>query len=296
MFESQGVLAAQPPFDFTKSLAFLEMFGPSKGDFTQDATTHTRALMIDGQTLVFRLRAREDAPGIAYTLYSASPVTDAVCAVVEDRIRFFLSLDVDLTPFYALADDDPAFAPIVQRLYGYHQVLFLTPFENAVWAILSQRNLMAISSKMKAALIERYGGEHVVDGQTYRAFPEPAQIMDADHDEIRAVIGHAEKGGRLPGLARAFDSMDELWLRDAPYDQVEAWLKSIRGIGDWSARFVLLRGLGRVERIPRDEKRLQGAVAKGYGLIHATDEDVQRLGAPYGEWIGYWAHYLRAAE
>jgi DNA-3-methyladenine glycosylase II len=60
-----------------------------------------------------------------------------------------LSLGDDLRPFYAVAETDPAFAPLVQELYGYHQVKFLMPFENACWAILSQRNLISVSHNVK---------------------------------------------------------------------------------------------------------------------------------------------------
>lgn len=289
-----GEIAAVPPFDFAKSLAYLREFGPSWGDFTQDDTTHTRALMIDGQTVLVAIRARDQSPGIAYTLYADSSVSASTRAAVEERIRRFLSLDDDLTSFYALADDDPAFAPIVRSLYGYHQVLFLSPFECAVWAILSQRNQFPIALKMKAALMQHYGDALTYNGFTYRSFPEPSRMAVVSVDEAVAVVGHKVKGALLPGLARAFDSMDEMWLREAPYVEAERWLKSIRGIGDWSSRFILLRGAGRVEDIPRGEKRIQDAVARAYGLVHAAEEDVQSLAKPYGEWVGYWAHYLRA--
>lgn len=45
-------------------------------------------------------------------------------SLVLEPICFFLSLDDDLHPFYALAQQDPTFEPIMQELYGYHQVKF----------------------------------------------------------------------------------------------------------------------------------------------------------------------------
>jgi hypothetical protein len=38
---------------------------------------------------------------------------------VRERISFFLSLDDDLRPFYAIGEEDPAFEPVIQMLYGY---------------------------------------------------------------------------------------------------------------------------------------------------------------------------------
>ena len=59
--------------------------------------------------------------------------------------------DDDLQPFYALAEADPPFWALVQRLYGYHQVRFFTPFENTCWAILGQRTPFAVARPPSAA-------------------------------------------------------------------------------------------------------------------------------------------------
>jgi DNA-3-methyladenine glycosylase II len=68
---------------------------------------------------------------MAYILYSDSTISDELHEAVRDRIGFFPSLEDDLQVFYALAEEDPAFEPVMQELYGYHQVKFLSPFEKA---------------------------------------------------------------------------------------------------------------------------------------------------------------------
>ncbi len=78
---------------------------------------------------------------------------------------------------------------------------------------------------------------------------------------------------------------------------MEAWLRSIKGIGEWSADFIMVRGLGRMERVPLTEKRLVEAASKVYGLGEELSRDaLQRLADKYGQWQGYWAHYLRVAS
>ncbi len=64
-----------------------------------------------------------------------------------DRLGFYLSLQDDLRPFYAIADADPDFAPVARGLYGFQQVKFLTPFEHLCWAILTQRTPMNFSPR-----------------------------------------------------------------------------------------------------------------------------------------------------
>lgn len=294
----QGTLTPKPPFDFKKSLEFLDHFRPALGEQRTDGDTLTKAIAVNGEPVVFRVQSigTVDAPELAYVLYAENPIDEAAHQLVRERITNFLSLDDDLRPFYELGEQDPAFQPLIQELYGYHQVKFLTPFENAVWAILSQRNLMAVSRKMKDGLTERYGVALEVEGVTYRAFPEAFQLALLTVDEINEVVGNLWKSEGVSSVARVFDGLDEDWLRTVPYGEAEAWLRSIRGVGPWSASFILLRSLGRMERLPVDEKWLIQAARRWYGSDTLDTKDLVRLSKPYGEYAGYWAHYLRAAS
>jgi DNA-3-methyladenine glycosylase II len=111
------------------------------------------------------------------------------------------------------------------------------------------------------------------------------------------VIRNQRKAEYLSAVARAFMPMDEEFLRKASYKDVEAWLREIPGIGSWSAEFILLRGLGRMERVPFTEKRLLEAASRVYGQGEAmTRQSIQSIAQKYGSWQGYWAHYLRAAS
>ncbi len=288
-----------PPFSFAQSLQFLGGFGPAIGTQTVTEQALTKALAVGGQPVVARVTASDppDAPRLTTTLFAAEPISAATQAAALDRLRFYLSLDDDLTAFYAIGQDDPVFAPIIEQLYGYHQVKFLTPFENAVWAILSQRNYYPVTRKQKEALTERYGTRLNVEGTDYWAFPEPGDVARANPDEVLAVVRNERKAPQVQAVAQAFHGVAESWLRTAPYAEVAAWLRQIPGIGEWSADFIMVRGLGRMDRVPSGEKRLLAAASRLYGQGRTlTEEDLRRIAAPYGPWQGYWAHYLRAAS
>lgn len=291
-----GQLFPTPPFDFDKSLDFLGFFAPMEGEQSLAGRALAKAVLIGGQVVVFQVAASGDAaaPRLGYTLHSDRPIDDRARAAAEDRIAFFLSAHDDLRPFYALARADPPFAALVERLYGYHQVKFLTPFENACWAVLTQRNPIALARPIKQALTERFGASLEVAGERYGAFPEAAALAGADPAELRALAGSDRRAEYLRALALAFADVDERWLRAAPYEQVEAWLRGIKGVGAWSATFVLLRGLGRMERLPVGEARLGQAVARVYGRP-LGEAELAALAERYGAWRGYWAHYLRVA-
>jgi DNA-3-methyladenine glycosylase II len=293
-----GHLTPTPPFDFAKSLEFLGGFRPTAGEQSLAERALAKAVLIDEQTIVFRVTSSGDieTPQLDYTLFSDQPIGAAIARAAADRLAFFLSLDDDLRSFYAIGRDDAAFAPIVERLYGYHQVKFLTPFENACWAILSQRNTMPIARKLKQALVERFGTGLEVEGVRYEAFPDAARLAEANPADLLAIVHNLRRDEYLAAVARAFCTADEAWLRAAPYDEVEAWLRAIDGIGPWSASFVLLRGLGRTEQLPVGEKRLAEAAGRLYNAGPPLKEvALRRIAERYGAWQGYWAHYVRVS-
>jgi len=294
LYSAQGTLTPIPPFDFEKSLDFLGFFAPMEGEQVLAARALAKAVLIDGQTIVFEVAASGsvEQPRLSYTLRSDRPIADSRRTAAEDRIAFFLSLHDDLRPFYALGMSDPPFAPMIQRLYGYHQVKFLTPFENACWAVLTQRSPIRIAKKLKQALSERFGASLAIGDLRYSAFPEPARLAAADPAELLDLVGNPRRAEYLQAAARAFSGADEAWLRTAPYAEVAAWLRAIKGMGAWSTSFVLLRGLGRMDQLPVGEARLGDAAAKMYGRV-LRDTELAAIAERYGACQGYWVHYLR---
>jgi len=289
----QTTLRPMPPFDFAKSLAFIDGFRPISGD--QKITAHqlTKAVRIEGQTIGFEVKAvgTLEAPELQVTLHATCEISPQIQAAALDRIAFFLSIADDLRPFYALADEP--FQPIVEQLYGYHQVKFLTPFENAVWAILTTRQQMSVASKIKARLTAAFGGKININGQEYLAFPSPTDILQAPPDELQQIIGNERRVMYVLAAAQAFAGVDETFLRTGTVDEVRKWLLNIKGIGAWSASFILIRALGRMEILDVPEARLIEAAARRYGAgLDAVA--VLNLAARYGAYRGYWALYVRA--
>src|SRR5262249_46400164 len=102
-----------------------------------------------------------------------------------------------------------------------------------------------------------------------------------------------KKAEYLTAIAQTYLTADEQFLRHGDYDSVESWLRNIKGIGAWSATFVLVRGLGRMDRVSA-EKPLQDSASRVYHQ-RLDEAGVRRLAARYGVNQGYWAFYLRNA-
>lgn len=290
------------PFSFDQTLHFLGEFPPLMGEQQIREDVLTKAIRVHQRTVVFRVRSlgTDDDPLVRCELFSADPLDGETVEAAFHQVGFALSLYDDLNPFYKLARKDSGFRMALAELYGLHQVKFLSPFENACWAVLTQRTAMAVARRWKTRLTERYGGELEVDGRKYEAFPEAADLVTADQVAIEAIIGNARKAEYLHAIIGAFASVDRQWLETAPSEFVEKWLLGIKGLGEWSAMFIMVRGLGRTDKglISDREGRFTTEMLRAARKIYGPDtslDDLYTLAEYYGGWQGYWGYYLRAA-
>lgn len=208
----EGKLYPEDPFDFKQSLNFIDNFFSSSNDYLILENQLKTAVQLES-TVGFKVESKGtvDDPVLNYKLFSEQLDKNTVDKVI-DRITFFLSLNDDLKPFYQIAKTDDVFKEILDDLYGLHQVKFLTPFEAAGWAILSQRISMNVSRKMKEKLTEYVGNNIEFEGHNFQAFPSPEQLKNMDLDELISIIKNKRKSEYLLNAAEAFSSVDEKFL------------------------------------------------------------------------------------
>jgi len=175
-------------------------------------------------------------------------------------VRRMLSLDLDGDAFLALGARDPVLGAVQARLPGLRPVLFPTPWEALVWAIVGHRVAMAQGARLKARLAAAHGPW--VQGR--QAFPPPEARLELDG----AAVGLPEaKAQRLRALAArgAAGELEADALTAMAPEQARAWLERSPGIGPWSSAFALIRGAGFPDLLPEGERRLEAAVAAAYG-------------------------------
>lgn len=294
MLTHSALLTPRQPFRFATTLDALSWFVPLRGSQLLEQHAMTRALAYNGQALVWRLEEQEEQPGLTCTLFSESPLETSLIDATLEHISFFLSLDDDLTALYAAAQDDAPFQKVVEQLYGYHQLKFPSAFESACWAVLTQRNTGNNSRSMMDALTRSLGPALEVAGQRYQAFPEPEAVAKLEVAALAQLLGHGPKAAFLSAVAEAFSRVDERWLRAIPSAEAERWLRAIHGIGSWSAHFILIRGLGKMEGLPHGDTKLLDSASKVYERTLSWPE-LESLSERYADLRGYWSHYIRMA-
>jgi DNA-3-methyladenine glycosylase II len=226
-------------------------------------------------------------------LATAAPLTESARAAIVDRVVGSFGAHDDLSVFYEVATTDPAFEPLTRRYRGLRHVRFPSPFEAACWGAINQRINLPVARRMKDALVRRAGPSLVVDGVEHRAFPEAAAVVALGEPALDRLVP-GRRGKTVAALARAFTSIDEGFLREAPIEAVRAWLRAIPGVGPFTSGFVLYRGLGRFDGAAMVASRLLAAAEKVYGRPFEAATLDERARA-YGPWGGYWMLYLWAS-
>lgn len=87
------------------------------------------------------------------------------------------------------------------------------------------------------------------------AFPEPAAVLSASNDALRALGLSQNKADHLKSAAKAIESgaILESEIESLPTTLASDRLVEIRGIGRWSAAVILLRGFGRLDTFPMND-------------------------------------------
>jgi DNA-3-methyladenine glycosylase II len=227
------------------------------------------------------------------SVVEADFVSDLPGSQVEAHVARILALDVDATGLAEVGERDPVIARLLDEAGGRRPVLFGTPFEAAVWAVLSQRVSMAQAARVRDALAAERGTRLEIGGAEVVAFPGPAAL--AELDEFPSLW--PSKLERIRGLATAAlaGDLDPAHLRSLDPDAALAHVQSLPGLGPFGAMLVLGRGAGHPDVPPPTLRRFRQAVASAYGLDHEPDEaELTALSEPWRPFRGWITYLIRS--
>lgn len=293
-------LTVRGPFELGQALGFLRGFLPAGGSGTGGTPSggdrYRAAHVIAGRPLGIELS--QDAEGLLLGIAGAGAST-AHLFEAEELARRLFSLDLDGALFQGrVGKADQVIAGLQRRFPGLRPVLFATPFEALCWAVLSQRTRMSHAAHLRSKLVAALGPTVIMDGGQLTAFPGPEHVLAAA-GELAGVVGlSAVKASRLQGLAERGERGDfePRRLREMSDERARAWLEQSPGIGPWTSEFVLIRGVGRSDLLPRGEWRLLSAVQRYYNLAERPSfEELERLSRGWEGFRSWAAFLLRAA-
>ena len=278
-----------PPFRLDLTVQALQRRAINAVD-RRDGTTYRRTLVVNGRPL--RVEVVQIAPSgcpMLQVTVSGSGLPPSTKFVAMSALTRLLGFDRCLADFYRVAADDPVLGHLARSFRGLKPPRFPTLFETLVNAFACQQ----VSLGLGIQLLNRLAADFApgLDGPGGRAFafPSPDDLAGCTPDQLRALGFSRQKGQAIIELARAVAGpcldLDE--LEDLDDAAAVARLRTLRGVGRWTAEYVLLRGLGRLHVFPGDDVGARNNLQRWLGLLEPLDyEGVGRVLAKWEPFQG----------
>ena len=300
MDKQQILLHPTPPFNFALTAENQPYFRKGAADDAGKGGVYQRLLDLGDRLALATARPAGTVaqPAVAVEI-AGEGLTAAAGDLAQRQMARLLGVAQDLTPFYSMAAADPTMAGLVARFYGMHLPRTVSVFEALTQAILGQQLAASVARVIRALLIETYGRRGRFDGQEYYAFPRPEALAEASIADLRQLKLSQRKAEYLQGIAReelARPGGLDAALESRSDEEVVQELTALRGVGKWSAEWVLTRALGRDDAFPVGDLALRRIVSRlyfdGAALTDGELAEFSRRWMPYRSWA---THYLFAA-
>lgn len=234
-------------------------------------------------------------PQLTVTLHWDHDLTDAFRTNLQSSLQQLLGLTVDLRRFYALANCNIALERLSEQFIGVRPPQFPTIFEALVNSIACQQVSLDSGIAALNRLSERFGVRLCSPVTTRYAFPRAADLSRAPEGSIEELGFSRQKARAIRELAQNVEgcavNLDN--LDDKTNEQVIEYLSNLGGIGRWSAEYVLLRGLGRLDTFPGDDVGAQNNLQRLFHLGQRPGYDeIKELVAQWEPYQGFVYFHL----
>jgi len=275
-----STLPVQRPFDWESLLAFLRLRAtPGVETVTDSAYTRTMAEGAAAQTFSATYDPAAKALQIAYSGEIGTR------KLVENRAKQIFKPDVNIAPIEAFLSRDPWLCDFVKRQAGLRVPGGWSALEIAMRAILGQQVSVPAATTMMGRLV-RAAGTRL--NELSWLFPSAEQIAQSD------LGGLGVPGSRMETvktLARFFAENGDDCLAQA---DIKDRLLALKGIGKWTAGYILMRTAASHDHWPEGDLILRKALSKDKTMIaHSALEQAFSRWSPYRSYatIHIWKGY-----
>jgi len=284
-------LGYRPSYDWAAILAFLRARAiPGIEVVSEDRYARTIAIGNDCGVVVV-----EPAEGNCLKATVRFPRLKALPAIIS-RVRRVFDLAADPVAIGAHLSRDSVLAPLVAARPGLRVPGAWDGFELAVRAILGQQITVSAATKLAGKLVSTHG-EKSLDpvardlGLTH-VFPTPRRLAEADLAEIG--MPRARRTA-LTSLAAAVVADPLIFGARRSLEEAIAQLRSLAGIGEWTAQYIAMRELREPDAFPAADIGLMRAMSDRRGMRPSPAELLAHA-ERWRPWRAYAALHLWASE
>jgi DNA-3-methyladenine glycosylase II len=240
---------------------------------------------VEGTRILKAVRVGDGAGLLEIDLSAAVGPSPVACISLDssslsaDRLAAMacrmMGLGSDPVAFEALVAGRPDAARILGARSGMRIPLTADIWDAVCWAVIGQQINLTFAAALRRSMIERAGTLHEASG--LRAHPAPARVAELAVEELAALRFSRSKASYLVGVARlvADGALPLDRLAEGTMQEAEAALVAVRGIGIWTARYIMLRGFGFPDMAPIGDSGLAAALQRLHDLPERPDARMQ---------------------
>jgi DNA-3-methyladenine glycosylase II len=168
-------------------------------------------------------------------------------------------------------------------------------FEALCWSIIGQQINLTFAYKLKRRFTEVYGTKLIYENADYYLFPKPEIVANIKVEDLLPLQFSNRKAEYLIEIAKQFVSGNISKEILSAHSTAEAirLLVSVRGIGEWTANYALMKSLKRLECVTYGDVGLYNALhnLKGFDK-RPSRETLDLFFYNFKNWEAYTVFYL----
>jgi DNA-3-methyladenine glycosylase II len=282
-------------FDMKANLGYLER---SKNECMYEIENDiiARTIAIGETRVLVQINVIDNKQMRVHFLGNSKPVEQWQRAYVVKYVREWFDLDTDLTPFYEMAKADYLLKKPVKEFNGLRVIGIPDLFEALCWGVLGQQINLTFAYTLKRQFVEKFGDSIEWNGKKYWVFPSYnriAQLTPTDLADIKMTVKKSEYIIGIAQLMASGELSKEKLLGVNSFKEAEKSLIKIRGIGPWTANYVLMRCLRFPTAFPIDDVGLINSIKTLSNMDRKpTKDEILELSIPWKNWESYATFYL----
>ncbi|OCT11495.1 DNA-3-methyladenine glycosylase [Paenibacillus pectinilyticus] len=287
-------IAVPQPFGYEPNIGYLSR-STNECLFAVDNSSIYKLLPLGDNLALIAVNSEDDLVlHVRIVHYSGTSLTSEVREDIARYVWEWFDLETDLAPFYAM--EDPILRQVTEAFRGLRLMGIPDLFEAMSWGIIGQQINLAFAYTLKRRLVETFGTSLEWGGQTYWAFPTPERIAALTPEDLTLLQFTGKKAEYLLGVAKLM-TQGELskkgLLATGDFAAMEQELLRIRGIGPWTANYVLMRCLRNPAAFPLADVGLHNALKHVLGLdAKPSLAQIRQLAEGWQGWEAYATFYL----
>ena len=256
-----GMVEIYPPdeFNFEECLLFLNRSSKEMLHRIKEGYLY-KLLKVDESLVLCKISWKDPIIQVEFPLRSLSRKEQEY---VVSYIWEWFDLDYDIDQFYSGSSEDVLLKELVKNYRGLRIIGIPDLFEALCWAILGQQITLSFAYTLKKRFVECYGESLSFEHEDYWIFPNAHVIAKLHVEELKELQFSTRKAEYIIDIAKAISngllSKEEL-LTLNDYHLVKKRLVAQRGIGPWTADYVMMKCLHFPNAFPIGDVGLHNAI------------------------------------